>query len=70
MYESTGDSKPSDPFFTQVTLDAFQNLAILLKEMYPRLHNGEIASLEDMLELLYNFDQVEAMTEELKRFQS
>ena len=67
MYESTGDSKPSDPFFTQVTLDAFQNLAILLKEMYPRLHNGEIASLEDMLELLYNFDQVEAMTEELKK---
>ena len=67
MYESTGDSKPSDPFFTQVTLDAFQNLAILLKEMYPRLHNGEIASLEDMLQLLYNFDQVEAMTEELKK---
>ena len=67
MYESTGDSKPSDPFFTQVTMDAFQNLAILLKEMYPRLHNGEIASLEDMLELLYNFDQVEAMTEELKK---
>ncbi len=67
MYESTGDSKPSDPFFTQVTLDAFQNLAILLKEMFPRLHGGEIASLEDMLELLYNFDQVEAMTEELKK---
>ena len=67
MYESTGDSKPSDPFFTQVTLDAFQNLAILLKEMYPRLHSGEIASLEDMLQLLYNFDQVEAMTEELKK---
>ena len=67
MYESTGDAKPSDPFFTQVTMDAFQNLAILLKEMYPRLHNGEIASLEDMLELLYNFDQVEIMTEELKK---
>lgn len=67
MYESTGDAKPTDPFFTQVTMDAFQNLAILLKEMYPRMHNGEIASLEDMLELLYNFDQVEAMTEELKK---
>lgn len=66
MYGS--DSKgSSDPFFTQVTIDAFQNLSILLKEMYPILHNGEIASLEDMLELLYNFDAVEEMTEEMKK---
>jgi len=66
MYGS--DSKgSSDPFFTQVTIDAFQNLTILLKEMYPILHNGEMASLEDMLELLYNFDAVEEMTEEMKR---
>ena len=57
----------SDPFFTQVTMDAFQNLSILLKEMYPILHNGEIASLEDMLELLYNFDAVEEMAEEMKK---
>ncbi len=57
----------SDPFFTQVTIDAFQNLTILLKEMYPMLHNGEMASLEDMLELLYNFDAVEEMTEEMKK---
>lgn len=66
MYGS--DSKgSSDPFFTQVTIDAFQNLTILLKEMYPILHNGEMASLEDMLELLYNFDAVEEMTEEMKK---
>ena len=65
MYGS--ESKNNDPFFTQVTIDAFQNLSILLKEMYPILHNGEIASLEDMLELLYNFDAVEEMTEEMKK---
>ncbi|MEG2348308.1 MAG: TraM recognition domain-containing protein [Clostridia bacterium] len=67
MYESTGGGKAGDPFFTQVTIDAFQNLSILLKEMFPLLHNGEIASLEDMLELLYNFDAVEEMTEEMKK---
>lgn len=67
MYESTGGGKAGDPFFTQVTMDAFQNLSILLKEMYPVLHDGEIASLEDMLELLYNFDAVEEMTEEMKK---
>lgn len=67
MYEDQGGGSPGDPFFTQVTLDAFQNLGILLKEMYPRLNNGEMASLEDMLELLYNFDRVEEMTEEMKK---
>jgi hypothetical protein len=68
MYESEGGGGAADPFFTQVTLDAFQNLAILLKEMYPILNNGNIASLEDMLELLYNFDKVEEMAEEMKKF--
>lgn len=68
MYENEGGGAPGDPFFTQVTLDAFQNLAILLKEMYPIMNNGNIASLEDMLELLYNFDRVEALTEEMKKF--
>lgn len=67
MYEDQGGGSPGDPFFTQVTLDAFQNLGILLKEMYPIMHNGEMASLEDMLELLYNFDKVETMTEEMKK---
>lgn len=67
MYESEGGSGAGDPFFTQVTLDAFQNLAILLKEMYPILNNGEMASLEDMLELLYNFDAVEEMVEEMRK---
>ena len=67
MYEDQGGGGAGDPFFTQVTIDAFQNLSILLKEMYPRMNNGEVASLEDMLELLYNFDKVEEMTEEMKK---
>jgi len=67
MYENEGGGAPGDPFFTQVTLDAFQNLAILLKEMYPVLNNGDMASLEDMLVLLYNFDKVEDMAEEMKK---
>ncbi|MCX8074952.1 MAG: type IV secretory system conjugative DNA transfer family protein [Clostridia bacterium] len=70
MYENEGGGAPGDPFFTQVTLDAFQNLAILLKEMYPVLNNGNIASLEDMLELLYNFDKVEELAEEMKKIPS
>ena len=67
MYKSQGGGGAGDPFFTQVTNDAFQNLSILLKEMYPKMHDGEVASLEDMLDLLYNFDKVEEMTEEMKK---
>ena len=67
MYESEGGGGAGDPFFTQVTLDAFQNLAILLKEMHPILNNGELPNLEDMLDLLYNFDKVEEITEEMKK---
>ncbi len=65
MQQSEGGKE--ETFFAQVTLDAFQNLAILLKEMYPILNNGELPSLEDMLTLLYNFDAVEEMVEEMKK---
>ncbi|MDD2627448.1 MAG: type IV secretory system conjugative DNA transfer family protein [Clostridia bacterium] len=65
MQQSEGGKE--ETFFAQVTLDAFQNLAILLKEMYPLLNNGEIPSLEDMLTLLYNFDAVEELVEEMKK---
>lgn len=65
MQQSEGGKE--DVFFAQLTSDAFQNLAILLKEMYPRLHNGDLPTLEDMLDLLYNFDKVEEMTEDMKK---
>ena len=64
---SQSDGGKEETFFAQVTLDAFQNLAILLKEMFPILHNGELPSLEDMLTLLYNFDSVEEMVEDMKK---
>ena len=40
---------------------AIENLSILLKEMYPRLNNGLLPNLEDMLKMLNNFDLVEKM---------
>lgn len=65
MSQSEGNKE--DAFFAQVTTDAFQNLSILLKEMYPILNNGKMPSLEDVLDLLYNFDKVEEMTEDMKK---
>lgn len=46
---------------------AIENLAILLKEMYPRMHDGEMPTLEDMLSMLNDFQLVEFMCKELEK---
>lgn len=46
---------------------AIENLTILLKEMYPRLNSEELPTLEDLLNLLNNFDLVENMCKELEQ---
>ncbi len=66
MYDAE-NSSGDNQFFAQVTQQAFENLAILLKLVYPRMHNGEIPTLEDMLGILNNFDIAEEMCEVLKK---
>ena len=44
-----------------------ENLSILLKEMYPRMHDNELPTLEDMLSLLNDFNLVEYMCKELEK---
>lgn len=46
---------------------AIQNLVMLIKVMFPRLNNGLVPTLEDLLSCLNNFDYVESMCEELKK---
>ena len=36
-------------------MQAVENLSIMLKEMYPRLSNGLLPNLEDMLKMLNDF---------------
>lgn len=45
---------------------AVENLSILLKVMYPRLHNGDLPNLEDMLKMLNDFDLVEEMCRKME----
>lgn len=66
MYEAE-NSSGDNVFFANVTQQAFENLAILLKLVYPRMHNGELPTLEDMLSILNNFDLAEEMTDVLKK---
>ena len=46
---------------------AIENLSILLKVMYPRMHDEEIPTLEDMLEAFNNFALIEEMCNEMEK---
>lgn len=43
--------------------NAIENVAVLLKEMYPRMNEGMLPNLEDMLKMFTNFELVEKMCE-------
>lgn len=50
-----------------ISAHAIENLSILLKVMYPKLHDGDIPTLEDMMDMLNDFDLIESMCEEMKK---
>ncbi len=51
---------------TNIVTQAIENLSLLLKELYPRLHEGQLPTLEDLLNLLNDFDLVEKMSEQFR----
>lgn len=59
-------AETKDTMFQNISQQAIENLAILLKVMYPKQNNGKLPSLEDMLKLMNNFDLVEKMCEDMK----
>ena len=42
-------------------IQAIENVSILLKEMYPKMNEGMLPNLEDMLKMFTNFDLIEKM---------
>ena len=46
---------------------AIENLSILLKVMYPRMHDGQLPTLEDMLNAFNDFSIIQNMTEEMQK---
>lgn len=60
MYNSVHEDL-EDVYKEDVTIQALENIAILLKVMYPRMHDGVLPNIEDLLKLLINFDLVEKM---------
>ncbi|MBR3002396.1 MAG: TraM recognition domain-containing protein [Clostridia bacterium] len=62
MYNSKHE-EVEDAYREDVATQAIENLAILLKEIYPRLHEGTLPNLNDMLQMFTNFDLIEKMCE-------
>lgn len=58
MY-ATQHSEIEEAYREDVALQAIENMAIILKEMYPRMNDGLLPNLEDMLKMFTNFDLVE-----------
>ena len=53
----------AETYRESVVIQAIENVAILLKEMYPKMNEGMLPNLEDMLKMFSNFDLVEKMCE-------
>ena len=53
-------------YMKDLAYQALQNICVFLGEMYPRRHNGDLPTLEDLLHCLTDFDLVEELCEDLK----
>ena len=65
MYTKAGNDI-EESFRQNASLQAVENICILLKEMYPRLNNGDLPNLEDMLNMFNDFTLVENMCRQLE----
>lgn len=65
MYTYAGTDL-EESYRQNVTLQAVENVSILLKEMYPRLNGGLLPNLEDMLNMFNDFSLVEKMCKQLE----
>ena len=62
MYNVT-HTNTEDAYREDVSIQAIENVSILLKEMYPRMNEGNLPNMADLLKMLTNFDLIEKMCE-------
>lgn len=67
LYYSPAKLTAELAYAEDLSTQAIQNLVILLKVMYPKLHDGLMPNLEDLLKCFTNFGFVEEMCEEMKK---
>lgn len=66
--EESASITVDEAYMNNIVTQAIENLTLLLKETYPRLHEGQLPTLEDLLKLINNFDAIEEMAEQMKSF--
>lgn len=54
-------------YMEDIAFQAIQNLVMLIKVMFPRLNDGLLPTLEDLLKCLNDFDLVESMCNEMEK---
>lgn len=62
MFAISND-ETEESYRESIVMQAIENVSLLLKEMYPRMNDGLLPNLEDMLKMFTNFDLVEKMCE-------
>ena len=62
MYNNVHE-EVEDAYREDFIIQAIENLAIILKEMYPRMNEGALPNMEDMLKMFTNFELIEKMCE-------
>lgn len=62
MYISS-NTDVEEAYREDLSIQAIENVAILLKEMYPRMNDGALPNMEDLLKMLTNFELIEKMCE-------
>jgi len=67
LYGNQISIAPEEAYMQDSAHQAIQNLVILLKFVYPKLHDGDLPNLDDVSECFTNFDYVEELCEEAKK---
>ena len=67
MYFSEHQTQ-DEAYMRNIVTQVIENLVLLLKEVYPRIHDGLLPNLEDLLDLLNDFNLIEEMAEQMKQF--
>ena len=56
-----------DSYQEDIIIQILENLTILIKLIYPKMHDGVLPNMEDLLKLLNNFSLIQKMCEILKQ---
>lgn len=67
FYSDDSTYEEARAYRTNLSNQIIENLSILLKVVYPKLNDGKLPNIDDLLKLLNNFDLIEKMCKILEK---